>query len=82
VGQEFESANAAVMYQARALAVADAPGPLSSEASELKPPAIPQPSRSVVTDESHNKILKSKDGDVKADWYEEWFDGLGFCKHT
>jgi hypothetical protein len=58
VGDNFESANAAVMYHARNLAVA------SKKA----------------TGEYDAEMAAIKDG-VKPEWYENWYDGLGYCKH-
>jgi Raffinose synthase or seed imbibition protein Sip1 len=57
VGDNFESANAAVMYQARALAMT------SQESTN-----------------QHNAELAALGDDVKAEWYENWYDGLGYCE--
>ncbi|EGO53119.1 hypothetical protein NEUTE1DRAFT_92118 [Neurospora tetrasperma FGSC 2508] len=55
VGDNFESANAAVMYHARGLvSTADRAG------------------------ESPTKLEKLSDN-VEANWYENWYDGLGYC---
>ncbi|KHE89986.1 glycoside hydrolase family 36 protein [Neurospora crassa] len=55
VGDNFESANAAVMYHARGLvSTADRAG------------------------ESSTKLEKLSDN-VEANWYENWYDGLGYC---
>jgi hypothetical protein len=59
VGDDFESANAAVMYQARNLAV-----------SSLKSTA-----------ENDAEMATIRDG-VKPEWYENWYDGLGYCKQA
>lgn len=57
VGDEFESANAAVMYHARTLTMA------AKEANvELE------------------KEVKSLADEVKAEWLENWYDGLGYCE--
>jgi hypothetical protein len=57
LGNDFESANAAVMYQARNVvtAVKKASGELDEE------------------------LVALRDG-VKAEWMENWYDGLGFCE--
>lgn len=57
VGNSFESANAAVMYQARNVVTA---------ASQL-------------TKEREDELVALRD-DVKAEWMENWYDGLGFCE--
>ena len=56
VGHDFESANAAVMYHARNLVVAD----------------------KTTTGEYDAEMKALQDG-VKAEWMENWYDGLGFC---
>lgn len=56
-GDNFESANAAVMYQARNLVVT---GKKSSGEYDAEMAAL-------------------RDG-VKPEWYENWYDGLGFCR--
>ncbi|KAK4193272.1 putative galactinol--sucrose galactosyltransferase 6 [Podospora australis] len=55
VGDDFESANAAVMYHARDMVM-------------------------------RSKVLSGEDqtettalGDVSTQWYEDWYDGLGYC---
>lgn len=58
VGDNFESANAAVMYEARN----------AVRAQESKQPKAWL--------EEANAILN----DVKPEWMENWYDGLGFCK--
>ena len=57
VGDDFESANAAVMYQARNLTMATrkSTGEFDAEMAALR-------------------------DDVKPEWYENWYDGLGYCK--
>lgn len=57
IGYNFESANAAVMYQARNLVVAS--------------------KKSTGEYDEEFKVLR--DG-VKAEWMENWHDGLGFCE--
>ncbi|KAI0474025.1 glycoside hydrolase family 36 protein [Xylariaceae sp. FL0804] len=55
VGDDFESALAAVIYHARSLV-------------------------SVATEESSpSERLREPDGDVKPEWMENWYDGLGYC---
>ncbi|KAK4218868.1 glycoside hydrolase family 36 protein [Rhypophila decipiens] len=56
VGNNFENANAAVMYHARGLGVASTPTAPEQDAGEQQ-----------LADE------------VKAQWYETWYDGLGYC---
>ncbi|KAK3945452.1 raffinose synthase Sip1 [Diplogelasinospora grovesii] len=56
VGDDFERANAAVMYHARTLVMA------SNKA----------------TGEHDAEIAALQDG-VRPEWYENWYDGLGFC---
>ncbi|KAM7191795.1 Glycoside hydrolase superfamily [Naviculisporaceae sp. PSN 640] len=57
VGDNFESANAAVMYHARSLAAASASTTAPEQEAEAQPLA----------------------DDVKTQWYERWYDGLGYC---
>jgi len=56
-GDNFESANAAVMYQARNLV-------LTSKKN---------------TGEYDKEMTALREG-VRPEWYENWYDGLGFCK--
>jgi hypothetical protein len=53
-GNDFESANAAVMYHARTLLLN-----ISSK---------------------HNEEAATLTEDVKPEWYESWYDGLGYCE--
>jgi hypothetical protein len=56
VGDEFENAVAAVMYQARTLV-----------------------SQSKATSYQWDKEMATLSGEVKPEWMENWYDGLGFC---
>ncbi len=56
-GDKFESANAAVMYQARNLV-------LTSKKN---------------TGEYDKEMTALREG-VRPEWYENWYDGLGYCK--
>ncbi|KAI1774806.1 glycoside hydrolase family 36 protein [Hypoxylon cercidicola] len=56
VGDNFESAIAAVMYHARTVVLAQ-----RNEESEL------------------SRELQSLSDDIKPQWYENWYDGLGYC---
>lgn len=56
-GDKFESANAAVMYQARNLI-------LTSKKN---------------TGEYDKEMIALREG-VRPEWYENWYDGLGYCK--
>lgn len=56
VGDDFESTNAAVMYQARSLVVDSR---VTSGQQRTEEVAL---------------------GEVKPQWYEDWYDGLGYCK--
>jgi hypothetical protein len=55
VGDDFESAIAAVMYHARTLVMS----------TTSVPPVVAE----TVTE-----------GDVEPQWYESWYDGLGYCE--
>lgn len=57
VGDNFESANASVMYQARSLVI-------GSQSTDLYDAEV--------------AALQKKDG-VEPLWYEDWYDGLGYC---
>jgi hypothetical protein len=57
LGDDFESANAAAMYQARSVVT----------------------SYEKTTGEEAKEIQAYKDG-VQAQWMENWFDGLTYCK--
>lgn len=56
VGNNFESANAAVMYEARNVVTA----------------------AKITTGEQAAELAALRDG-VKPEWYENWYDGLGYC---
>jgi hypothetical protein len=56
-GNNFESANAAVMYHARNLVT-------SSKKSTGE----------------YDAEMKALRDEVKPEWYENWYDGLGYCK--
>ena len=56
-GDNFESANAAVMYHARDLI------------------AFNKTSTKEVQAE-----MSALENDIKPEWYENWYDGLGYCK--
>ena len=56
VGDNLESAIAAVMYHARTLVKAT-----NTAAAQPVPEHAPE-------------------GDVQPQWYEKWYDGLGYCK--
>lgn len=58
VGSNFESANAAVMYHARNLAIA------TNEKATAE----------------NDAEIKALVADVKPQWYENWYDGLGYCE--
>lgn len=55
IGDNFESANASVMYQARNV--------LSARA----------------TKDDHEAEIKALEKDIKPEWRENWYDGLGYC---
>ncbi|KAG7144493.1 hypothetical protein HYQ46_006764 [Verticillium longisporum] len=55
IGDNFESANASVMYQARNVLNARA------------------------TKDDHEAEIKAVEKDIKPEWRENWYDGLGYC---
>ncbi|KAF3342470.1 hypothetical protein VdG2_09430 [Verticillium dahliae VDG2] len=55
IGDNFESANASVMYQARNVLNARA------------------------TKDDHEAEIKALEKDIKPEWRENWYDGLGYC---
>jgi len=57
VGDNFESAGAAVIYHARTLLAKGAQ--VSTKREEE---------------------MKTLVDDIKPEWYENWYDGLGYCK--
>lgn len=58
IGDNFESANASVMYQARNVLNARA------------------------TKDDHEAEIKALEKDIKPEWRENWYDGLGYCGFT
>ncbi|KAI1413246.1 glycoside hydrolase family 36 protein [Hypoxylon sp. FL1857] len=56
VGEDFESAIAAVMYHARTVVFATSG-----------------------TEDDFTRELRSLSNDIKPEWYENWYDGLGYC---
>ncbi|KAI1136070.1 glycoside hydrolase family 36 protein [Hypoxylon sp. FL0543] len=56
VGDNFESAIAAVMYHARTVVFATSD-----------------------TEDDFTRELRNLSNDIKPEWYENWYDGLGYC---
>ncbi|KAK3330070.1 raffinose synthase or seed imbibition protein Sip1-domain-containing protein [Apodospora peruviana] len=65
VGDSFESANAAVMYHARSL---QGQGVVMGGTDEHKKESTAQ----------HAAEMAVLAGQIRPQWYEEWFDGLGY----
>jgi hypothetical protein len=73
-GDDFERAVAAVMYEARSI-VMSCKAMEDSLAQELAAlgKAAPEP--------ASEAPQKEQDGEVGAQWMENWYDGIGYCEY-
>ncbi|EPE03466.1 glycoside hydrolase family 36 protein [Ophiostoma piceae UAMH 11346] len=68
-GDSFEAANAAVMYHARSLVH-------QMGAAGTAEPSLDPVEKQCIQDE---KDIQTLSDEVKPEWLEDWYDGLGFC---